>query len=459
MATLKRTPDEHPHLVVFGGKLHCFFNQIEPTGERTLLWFSRPLLSFDLWSWMSHHHDRTPLSSLTIPGSHDYQITTHLPLSQQLVFGIRFFDFRLKFGAKELFCTIPSSSHMLGPLTFSFSAMMARVFRFLRDEPSETVLISISQDSSQAWVSPLMFCRTVAAEIHAMTAASNGRSRWYTLSDIPDLGTVRSCAVLLRRFPLPGYIYGSPPPLGVDFSNWEDSALASYDNCWTDPSHTDKVFVLGKSIIHTGVALDTVIRKHSRKVVDHMLRSSRKEARTWSVAFCSTNCHPEALRLERLSALDVAVGAHSMLSNKWVDGVNVVLARFLRNMSSSGWDRRTGQKSGFGIVLMDYPDRVESSDAVATLIEMGLPHRFRRSPGPVGAGRPGAGGFGLFETYRTDKEKVGTPTDAERGADDTGTEKESVLPPPPGTKRKADDISKTPPMEHAALPLHPSRKG
>lgn len=448
MATLKRTPDGPPHLVVFDGKLQCFFIQITPTGERTLLWFSRPLLSFDLWSWMSHHHDRTPLSNLTIPGSHDYHITWCLPLFQQFNLGIRFFDFRLQFGAKGLFCTMPSSDDMRTIFTFSFSAIMAQVFQFLRLQPSETVLISISQDSSQAWVSPINFCRAVETEIHAMAAASKGRSRWYILSDIPDLGTVRSCAVLLRRFPLPDCVLRSPPPLGIDFSNWEDSGPAS-DSNWTDPSHTDKVFVLGKFIIPTGMPLDTVIRKHSRRVVDHMLSSSRKEAGTWSVAFCSANCHPEALSEETLSALDVAAGAHSVLSNKWVDGVNVVLARFLRNMSSSGWDRRIGQKSGFGIVLMDCLDQVESSDAVATLIEMGLPPRCRRSPGPNGAGWPGAGGYGLFETYRTEQEKVGTPTDAKRGADDTETEEESVSP-LADTKRKVDDISKTPPMENAA---------
>lgn len=350
-------------------------------------------------------------------------------------------------------------------LTFSFSALMTQVFEFLLLEPSETVLISISQDSSQAWVSPLHFCGAVEAEIRAMAAASKGRSRWYTLSDIPDLGTVRSCAVLLRRFPLPDHVSGSPLPFGVDFSYWEDSGPVSYDSNWTDPSRTDRVFVLGKCIIRTGMPLDTVIRKHSRKAVDHMLRSSRKEAGTWSVAFCSANCHPEAPSLERLGALDVAVGAHSMLSNRWVDGVNVVLARFLRNMSSSGWDRRIGQKSGFGIVLMDCLSIVESSDAVATLIEMGLPHRCRRSPGPNGAGRPGAGGFGLFETYRDTvyseavQGNVGTPTSATRGADDTETEEGSVSPPPADTKRKVDDISKTPPMENAVLPLDPSHKG
>lgn len=95
VATLKRTPDRPPQLAVFNGKLHCIFIQITPTGERTLLWFSRPLLSFYLWCWMSHHHDRTPLSNLTIPGAHDHKITWCVPLFQQLDLGIRFFDFRL----------------------------------------------------------------------------------------------------------------------------------------------------------------------------------------------------------------------------------------------------------------------------------------------------------------------------------------------------------------------------
>lgn len=137
--------------------------------------------------------------------------------------------------------------------------------------------------------------------------------------------------------------------------------------------------------------------------------------------------------------MHVAAGAHSKLSNKWVDGINVVLARFLRNMSSSGWDRKIRRKSGLGIVLMDFPDESASDDAVATLIEMNFPPCLRRSSGTNGVGRPGAGGFGLFERYRDAVDSVGTPTGAKRGLDDTETQEKSVEA-PAGTKRDVDDI-------------------
>ncbi|KAK0750961.1 PLC-like phosphodiesterase [Schizothecium vesticola] len=411
-----------PQLAIFGGRLHCIF--IENAAEETLLWFSRPLLSFQLFSWMSHYQDHTSLSSLTIPGTHDYSIAQPLTLWQQLNLGIRFFDLRLQLEADGLFCAFRSSIDRL--LFCSFSSIMRDVFEFLVAQQSETVLISIAQDGSQSWVPPIRFCSAVRTEIDAMADASGGRFRWYTLSDIPDLGTVRSRAVLLRRFPLPTHVLGSPLPLGVDFSNWEESEPASGSNL-TDPSHTGKVFVLSKFLIPRGMPLATLVRIHSRKVVDHMLRSCRREAGTWSVAFCSAHCHPTVRSEETFEAVHVAAGAHSKLSNKWVDGMNIVLARFLRNMSSSGWDQKIRRKSGLGIVLMDFPDEDESDDAVATLIEMNFPPWLRRSPGTNGVGRPGAGGFGLFERYRdavdseAEEESVGTPTGAKRGPDDTET--------------------------------------
>jgi hypothetical protein len=450
VAILKRTPNGPPQIAILNGELHCIF--IQNTAEKILLWFARPLLSFHLYSWMCYHRDHTPISSLTIPGTHDYSFAQPLTLFQQLTLGIRFFDLRLQLDADGLFYAFRSST---GCLLYSpFSEMMRSVVNFLEVQQSETVLISITQDASQSWISPSRFCSAVRTEIDAMAANSRGRPRWYTLSDIPDLGTVRSRVVLLRRFPLPNHVLGSPPPpLGIDFSNWEESKPASSSN-QTDPSHTDKVFVLSKFLIPMGMSLATLVQIHSRKVVDHMLRSCRREAGTWSVALCSAQCHPAECIGKPFGAVHVAGGAHSKLSNKWVDGMNVVLARFLRNMSTSRWDERLGWKTGLGIVLMDFPGEAESGDAVATLLEMALPHCHRRSPGPNGVGLPGAGGFGLFETYRdavgskAEVESVGTPTGANREADDTETDEESVSP-PAGTKRKVEDISKTPPVEDA----------
>ncbi|KAK1829198.1 PLC-like phosphodiesterase, partial [Podospora conica] len=428
VAIVKRAGGQAPQLAIFNGRLHCIFIKIYhakhlskskvPRTITELMWFSRRLLSFNLSSWMAHCPDNTPLSRLTIPGTHEYNTAQPLTLWQQLDLGIRFFDLRIQLETGGLFCRLGSSTD--GLRLYSFSDMMRHVFTFLMVEPSETVLIHLNADAHSYSLDPSRLESAVRTEINTMATDSGGRFRWYTLSDTPDLGSVRSQAVLLRRFPLQSFF---SPPLGIELRH-----------------EPDKVFVLDKFFVSEDMSLATLVKTHSVKVVDHMFRHSKRETGTWSVAFCSA---AGTRRNEPLDNLHVAVGAHSILSNRWVDGMNVTLAEFLRNMSPSGWNGGLGAITGFGIVHVDFPDESGSGDVVSVLIEMNLPPELRRSLG----GPRGTGGFGLFATPQR---RVPVAIKAEG---DSGAEENTVTAPENITSAAEEGSLPAPPRGTSTTPL------
>ena len=91
-----------PQLTVLNGRINCIFNA--NNDRKDLQWYSRPLLSFSLSSWMSEIPDNTPLSNITVPGTHDscacsnipFVRTQYLSISKQMEAGLRFLDLRCR---------------------------------------------------------------------------------------------------------------------------------------------------------------------------------------------------------------------------------------------------------------------------------------------------------------------------------------------------------------------------
>lgn len=105
-------------------------------------------------TWMSAIHDDTPLLSLSIPGTHDSASTgkggdivqnQSMPISDQLLAGIRYLDFRCRLHDDSL-----QFHHGLVWLEKSCASGFADVANFLLDHPSETVLIQLQQEHSTA---------------------------------------------------------------------------------------------------------------------------------------------------------------------------------------------------------------------------------------------------------------------------------------------------------------------
>ena len=106
----------------------------------------------DASDWMEDLDDTLPLSALTIPGTHDsgalYSIADvagkcqSLSVSEQLRAGVRFFDIRLQLRGDKL-----AVVHSFVDQMTDFADVLDDMTDFLRDHPTEFLLVSIKQDA------------------------------------------------------------------------------------------------------------------------------------------------------------------------------------------------------------------------------------------------------------------------------------------------------------------------
>ena len=106
----------------------------------------------DASDWMANLDDAQPLSALTIPGTHDsgalYSIADvagkcqSLSIAEQLKAGVRFFDIRLQLRGEKL-----AVVHSFVDQMTDFADVLDDMTNFLRDHPTEFLLVSIKQDA------------------------------------------------------------------------------------------------------------------------------------------------------------------------------------------------------------------------------------------------------------------------------------------------------------------------
>lgn len=103
-------------------------------------------------NWMERIRDNKLLTELALPGTHDSSTYTSilpfvktqvLTFSEQLSYGIRFFDIRLRH-SKNIF-TLCHGSVNLG---LTFSDFLDAVTKFLGEHPSEVVLFRLKEDQA-----------------------------------------------------------------------------------------------------------------------------------------------------------------------------------------------------------------------------------------------------------------------------------------------------------------------
>ena len=164
--------------------------------------------SASLQSWMGSLKDQTPLSALSIPGTHNSP-TCHLALPsvrcqatsppEQLENGVRFFDIRVQPEApQDLKKDNLVLVHSVFPISLTgpkyFRGLVNEIYTFLDRNPSETLIMSIKREGKgNATDSQL-------SRILKDHYANDGR--WFTVPRIPKLGEVRGKIVLIRRFGL-----------------------------------------------------------------------------------------------------------------------------------------------------------------------------------------------------------------------------------------------------------------
>lgn len=189
--------------------------------------------SAKLESWMSTLADATPLSALSIPGTHNSP-THHAALPsvrcqavsvrEQLDNGVRFLDVRVQLQNPE----DPSRDglvlvHGAFPVSLTghkhFRDLLDVVHAFLDANPSETVIMSLKREGMGKATDHQL------SKILHTHYTSHDASRWFVENRIPRLGEARKKVVLIRRFALEDSLRGEHAGTGwaLDAESWPDN--------------------------------------------------------------------------------------------------------------------------------------------------------------------------------------------------------------------------------------------
>ncbi|KAF2735228.1 PLC-like phosphodiesterase [Polyplosphaeria fusca] len=186
--------------------------------------------SWDLCKWMSTLPSSLPLSSLSIPGTHNSHTyyralpsvrCQNVSVKSQLENGIRFLDIRVQpshatdASKKDLYLV-----HGAFPISLTGAKYLDPVLKacydFLEQNPSESVLISLKREGVGSSTDELL---SQVLEQHYITP---NQDKWYVASKAPYLGDVRGKLVLVRRYTLHEDLKASPEDHGhgLDATQW-----------------------------------------------------------------------------------------------------------------------------------------------------------------------------------------------------------------------------------------------
>ncbi|KAG9943000.1 PLC-like phosphodiesterase, partial [Aureobasidium melanogenum] len=186
----------------------------DPRKQYTAIWIDKEshlaiYSSANMHCWMKEMADATPLSGLSIPGTHNSP-THHKALpsvrcqavspKEQLRNGVRFFDIRVQPEKPE----DPNNDglalvHGVFPISLTgtkpFRKLVNDIFDFLRENPSETLIMSLKREGPGEHTD-----EQLSNILH--THYANDPNLWFTEPRIPSLGEARGKIVLMRRFAL-----------------------------------------------------------------------------------------------------------------------------------------------------------------------------------------------------------------------------------------------------------------
>lgn len=196
-----------------------------PTGA-TLAVFS----SAHLESWMRELHNDSPLSMLSIPGTHNSPTChTALPsvrcqavgVRQQLDNGVRFMDIRVSCSPDNDDLALVHSAFPISLTGTKYLVdLLNETYSFLDANPSEVLLMSLKREGTGKGNDGHL-----GRYLKNRYMAGDAGRRWFTEPRIPKLGKVRGKIVLVRRFGLDDSLRGEHGGAGwgVDGSSWPDN--------------------------------------------------------------------------------------------------------------------------------------------------------------------------------------------------------------------------------------------
>lgn len=319
--------------------------------------------------WMSAIPDSTPLSSLSIPGTHN-SVTHHHALfsvrcqavspHEQLKAGVRFFDIRIQCpttindpNCKDDFHLV----HGVFPISLTgpkyLAPLLTTIHEFLRQNPSETVICSLKREGRGAFTDQ-------ALSAHLATLQADW---WYTLPTIPTLGGARGKMVLLRRFANAEQVK-TAAATATGATNWGLDANGWAYNCANavvGPVAVQDVCELKDR----GAGVDA----KTRVAIEHMQRAkdarSGPDAKLYLNFLSASNllvygCWPE----------DVAARLNPEVE-EWLFSNDVPGARKADQQLQGGENTdvaRLDHASGFGILVCDWVGKNGNWDLVRAII-------------------------------------------------------------------------------------------
>ncbi|KAG5921331.1 hypothetical protein E4U42_005878 [Claviceps africana] len=182
--------------------------------------------SAKLHAWMQELRDEWPLTLLSIPGTHNSPTChTALPsvrcqatgVPEQLQNGVRFLDVRVSAGTDDDVLTLV---HGAFPISMKgnkyFADMLDDVYRFLEQNPTETVIMSLKREGTGKATDGQM------GHYLKHGYVDKRADRWWTDPRVPTLGEARGKIVLVRRFVLDDDMRDAGG-YGVDAQEWPDN--------------------------------------------------------------------------------------------------------------------------------------------------------------------------------------------------------------------------------------------
>jgi len=344
-----------PILVILGSYVHCFWVD----NDRGLLCRAVRPIDIGTDDWMKKLPDKTPIYSVTIPGTHDsaataefmtpaqaiypFVVTQNMNIPQQLNLGIRFLDLRLSLDGTGTLVMV----HRTFGLGSTFAYVIDSLVTFLAENPSETVLVSIKNDSDG---DAILFETAVAAVIAA------NPNLWYDGDILPIMKDCRGRLILFRRYPI------TMPTIGFDVSGttlWPDDTSNSIIPIATQNT---TVVVQDHYNFTFSPSYNKLLNAKWTTVLDLLdqTQTVSPDKRTLFFNFFS------AAGLPLNTALDVATGGFYLPED-------AEKYAFIRGMNQRMWnylnDSKDKKLRRLGVLIFDYPE-VPAGDLINAIIDL-----------------------------------------------------------------------------------------
>ena len=321
-------------------------------------------------TWMSHLPSSTPMSALTIPGTHDSAAYTYswpfiatqtLDITAQLNAGIRYFDLRCGLRADVL-----EMVHGQAVLGLRLEQVLAEMYAFLAAHPSEALIAQIKRDRKDE-KSTVHFAQAIANLISATP------DHWRTANTTPLLGELRSRIQLFRRFENSPC---SPPPphpplpfaYGIDVSRWQDNPTRPFTI--VHPASNVALTIQDHYSFPSALSLPSLIARKGGDVSELLDWASKSynpdphqgRQQQWFINFTSAF---EFNLYYQITPREIAAGAYWAF--RWEEGMNARLRNYLDSHADDDDDDGSSTRKRYGIIAMDFPE-AGAKDLIMTVL-------------------------------------------------------------------------------------------